>query len=72
MKKLIQISLVLVLIFGLLQFVAAEPTARTIGSSVASSLDSGSTTSMEGTQMAGCLVRVKGVSCAMPEVGWNT
>lgn len=72
MKKLIQIALVLVLIAGLFQFVAAEPTASTMGSSAAVSSDFGSTTFVEGSQMASCLVLRTRVICVMPNVGWNT
>jgi hypothetical protein len=72
MKKLIQIALVLVLIAGLFQFVAAEPPVSTMGSSAAVSLDLTNTSSVENTQMAGCFIRIKGVICVMPNVGWNT
>lgn len=72
MKKLIQIALVLVLIAGLFQFVTAEPTAGTVGSSATNSLNLRSTTSVEDTQVAGCFVRIKGVICVTPNVGWNT
>ena len=72
MKKLIQIALILVLIAGLFQFVAPQPTASTIGSSTAVSADFGSTTSVEDTQMAGCLVLNRRVTCVIPNVGWNT
>jgi hypothetical protein len=73
MKKIIQIALVLVLIAGLFQFVAAEPAASMIGSNAAVSADFGSATSVEDTQMAGCLVLFnKRVVCVMPNVGWNT
>jgi hypothetical protein len=73
MKKIIQIALVLVLIAGLFQFVAAQPTASTIGSNAAVSADFGSATSVEDMQMAGCLVLFnKRVVCVMPNVGWNT
>ena len=72
MKKLIQIALILVLIAGLFQFVAPEPTASSMGSSAAFSADFGSTTSVEDTQMAGCLVLNRRVTCVIPNVGWNT
>ena len=72
MKKLIQIALILVLIAGLFQFVAPEPTASTIGSSTAVSADFGSATSIEDSQMAGCLILHRRVTCVTPNVGWNT
>ena len=72
MKKFIQIALVLVLIAGLFQFVAADPTASTIGSSAVISADFESNTSVEDTQMAGCLVLHKRMICVVPNVGWNT
>jgi hypothetical protein len=74
MKKLIQISLVLILICGLFQFVAAEPmdSASSIGTSAASSVDITADTPLEDTHMAACLVSIKGVICVMPNVGWNT
>jgi hypothetical protein len=72
MKKLMQIALILVLIAGLFQFIAAEPTASTIGSSATVSANFGSNTSIENTQMAACLIRIKGVICVIPNVGWNT
>ena len=72
MKKLIQIALILVLIAGLFQFVAAEPTASTIGSSAISSAGFESSTSMESARLPGCLVRNKITICVVPNVGWNT
>jgi hypothetical protein len=72
MKKLIQIGLVLVLIVGLFQFVPTAPTTGTVSSSVTISADLRSTTLVEDTQMAGCLVLLKRVICVVPNVGWNT
>jgi len=71
MKKLIQISLVLILILGLFQFMPAESNSGAIGSSAASSL--GITAPIaEDAYAAGCFVRIKGVICVTPNVGWNT
>lgn len=73
MKKLIQISLVLILILGLFQFLPAESTSSAvIGSSATSSLSITADSAAENADMAGCLVRIKGVICVMPNVGWNT
>ena len=72
MKKLIQISLVLILILGLFQFIPAESNSGVIGSSAASSLSITADSSVESTQMAGCLTLRKIVVCVTPNVGWNT
>lgn len=72
MKKFIQITLVLVLIAGLFQFVVSEPMAGTIGSNASLSTDFRSTATVEDTQMAGCLVLFNRVICVVPNVGWNT
>jgi hypothetical protein len=73
MKKLIQISLVIVLVFVLSQAVTAGSliSSGTIGSSTVSHI-SAANTSVEGIQAAACLVRVKGVICVRPNVGWNS
>jgi len=74
MKKLIQISLVVVLVFVLFQAVTAGPmvSASKIGSSAASSISSTANTSVEDVQMAACLIRITGVICVTPNVGWNS
>ena len=71
MKKLIQISLVLILILGLFQFTLAEATSSAIGSSAASSLSIAAPIAEDG-YAASCFVRIKGVICVTPNVGWNT
>jgi hypothetical protein len=73
MKKFTQIALVLVLIAVLFQFVAPAPVAAgTISSSAAISNDFRSSATVEDSQMAACLIRIKGIHCVMPNVGWNT
>lgn len=74
MKKLIQISLVVVLVFVLFQAVAAGSalSSGAVGSSTASHISPAANTSVEGMQMAACIVRVKGVICVRPNVGWNS
>ncbi len=72
MKKLIQISLVLILICGLFQFVPAESASSPIGSSAASSLNVSADSSAENAEMASCLTLRKIAVCVMPNVGWNT
>jgi hypothetical protein len=74
MKKIIQFSLVLVLVFVLFQAVAAGSMASSSssGSNVASDISSPLGTSAEGLQMAACLVSVKGTFCVAPAVGWNS
>ena len=74
MKKFIQISLIAVLVFVLLQAVAAGPmvSVSKIGSTAASSISSTANTSVEDVQMAACLVLIKGVICVTPNVGWNS
>ena len=73
MKKFIQIALILVLIAGLFQFAASEPVAAgTISSNAAISNDFRSSATVEDSQMAACLIRIKGRPCVIPNVGWNT
>ena len=74
MKKLIQISLVVVLVFVLFQAVAGGSvvSSGTVGSSTANHVSPAANASMEGLQMAACLVRIKGVVCVQPHVGWNS
>jgi hypothetical protein len=74
MKKLIQISLIVILVFVLFQAVAGESvtTSGQVDSSTSNSVSSPVSTSLEGGQMAACLVRIKGVVCVQPHVGWNS
>ena len=74
MKKLIQISLIVVLVFVLFQAAAGGSVVSSgkIGSSDVSHISSTVNTSLEGAQMAACVVRIKGVVCVTPNVGWNS
>jgi hypothetical protein len=75
MKKLIQISLVVILVFVLFQAIAGGSTvsASQIGSSADSSIFFTADTSAEDVHTAACTARIKGVVCVMPNrVGWNT
>jgi hypothetical protein len=74
MKKIIQISLVVILVFVLFQAVNTESISYsgTIGASTASRVSSPVQASAEGVQAAACLVRIKGVICVRPNVGWNS
>ncbi len=71
MKKLIQISLLVVLVLVLSQAAAAAPvdSASQIGSHAATSISS---TAVEDAHAAACLVYIKGIVCVTPNVGWNT
>ena len=75
MKKLIQISLIVILVCVLFQVMAggAMAPADTTGSSTASGAFFTTNASVENSQMASsCTVRIKGVVCVMPNrVGWN-
>lgn len=75
MKKFIQISLVVILVFGLFQAIAGGSTvsASKIDSSAASHIFFTAHTSVEDVHAAACMVNIKGVVCVMPNrVGWNT
>lgn len=74
MKKLIQLALVVVLVVVLFQAVAGVSvvSSSSLGSNAASSISSPVDASAQGVQMATCLVRVKGVICVRPNVGWNS
>lgn len=74
MKKFIQISLVIVLMFVLFQAVAVGSvnSSGTVSSGTASHVSPTVNTATEGVQMAACLVRIKGVICVQPNVGWNS
>ena len=74
MKKLLQICLIVILVFVFLQ-------AATVGGEIASVQIDGATAgravstvsiSAEGTHLSACIIRIKGVVCVMPNVGWNS
>jgi hypothetical protein len=72
MKKFIQILLVVVLIFALFQAVTGRSLISS-GMSDSNANSSALSTSAEDVQIAAeCLVRVKGVICVRPNVGWNS
>jgi hypothetical protein len=74
MKKFTQLSLVLILVFVLFQAVSAGSVVSpsNIGSHAATHISSLASTSVEGVQMAACLVHITGVICVQPNVGWNS
>jgi hypothetical protein len=72
MKKAIQIWLVVVLVFVLFQ-AATGGSLISSGMSDSNANSSALSSAAEDVQMtAGCLVRVKGVICVRPNVGWNS
>lgn len=72
MKKFIQILLVVVLVFVLFQAVTGGSLISS-GMSDSNANSSALSASAEDVQMAAeCLVRVKGVICVRPNVGWNS
>jgi hypothetical protein len=74
MKKLIQISLILILVSVLFQAVGAGSmaSASEVGSNTVDGIFLTANTSVANVQTSACLVRIKGVICASPNVGWNT
>jgi len=74
MKKFIQLSLVLILVFVLFQAVSGGSvvTPGNVGSHAATHISSPVSTSVEGVQTAACLVHIAGVICVQPNVGWNS
>jgi hypothetical protein len=74
MKKFIQISLVIILVFGLFQFIAAPSmdVAAQPSSMGVRNISSITHAPVQDIQMAACLVRIKGVACVKPLVGWNS
>jgi hypothetical protein len=74
MKKIIQISLVVVLVFVIFQAVNAGSitSSGTVGASTASRISSPVNASAEGVQMASCPVDIKDGFCVQPNVGWNS
>jgi hypothetical protein len=73
MKKFIQITLIVVLVLVLFQAVAGGTTvsAGELGSHATSSISVRADTSTTDVYAAGCLVRVRGMVCVKPLVGWN-
>ena len=74
MKKLIQISLIVILVCVVFQGMAGGSmvSASNVESSAASNASFSADTSVEEVQMAACLATLKRVVCVMPNVGWNT
>jgi hypothetical protein len=74
MKKLIQISLVVILVFMLVQAIAGGSIVSTskLDSSTTSGTFFTADTSVEDVHAAACQVHIKGVICVKPLVGWNT
>ena len=74
MKKLIQISLIIVLVLILFQAVAGGVGVASDQAElgVATNISSVAKTTSEDVQMAACLVEIKGVICVKPNVGWNS
>lgn len=74
MKKILQICLIALLVFVLMQtFVGGALTAFSHSHPVAASQASFTgKTATEGVQMAACLVSIKGVPGIKPTVGWNS
>ncbi len=73
MKKLIQISLIVVLVFAMFQAVIASPTVSVggVGSHQIQTISSTANASAQASQMATCL-GIKGLLCIVPNVGWNS
>jgi hypothetical protein len=74
MKKITQLSLVLILVFVLFQAVSGGSMVSpgNVGSHTATHISSPASTSVEGVQMAACLIHSTGVICVQPNVGWNS
>jgi hypothetical protein len=73
MKKFLQITLIVVLVLVWFQAIAGGTTvsAGELGSHTTSSISVRADTSVADVYAAGCLVRIKGVICVQPLVGWN-
>ena len=71
MKKLLQISLIVVLVFAMFQAVLASPTASVGGIGSHQVQNFASTTIRQGSQLAVCPL-LKGLPCVVPNVGWNS
>ena len=74
MKKLFQICLIVVLVFVLFQAVAgsAAMASGQMDPEAASNNSFATSTSVEGAHASACLIRVKGLPCVIPNVGWNS
>jgi glutamate synthase domain-containing protein 3 len=74
MKKFIQLSLVLILVIVLFQAVSGGSAVSpgNVGAHTATHISSPASTSVEGIQMAACLIHIAGVICVQPNVGWNS
>ncbi|HJR79101.1 MAG TPA: hypothetical protein VJ821_03445 [Anaerolineales bacterium] len=74
MKKLIQISLIVILVCAVFQVMAGGSmvSASNVESSAPSIASFSADTSVQDVQMATCLAILKRVVCVMPNVGWNT
>jgi len=74
MKKLIQLSLVVIFVLVLFQTMAAGSVAASHQSElgIARNISSRVSSSTEGVAMAVCFSGIKGVICVMPQVGWNS
>jgi hypothetical protein len=74
MKKLIQISLIIVLVLVLFQAtvggLGGSPSKA--GSGAAGSVSFTASTSIDDVYATACLVYIKGVVCVRPNVGWNS
>jgi hypothetical protein len=74
MKKLLQICLIVILVFVLFQAVvgSAATASGQLDSVAASPNSSTMSVSVEDAHASACLVRVRGVVCVKPLVGWNS
>ena len=73
MKKLLQICLILILVFALFQAVVGGAALASGQPDLAASHNSSVTNvSAESSHASACMIRVKGVICVMPLVGWNS
>jgi hypothetical protein len=74
MKKLLQICLIAVLVLVLFQAFAAEgamASAHNDGVTAGRTVSTLSA-SAEGAHQSACLIRIKGLPCVIPNVGWNS
>jgi hypothetical protein len=74
MKKIIQLALVVLLVCVVFQTVGdgSMASASNAGSNLINGTLLVEKTSEADVHMAACLVRIKGVICISPNVGWNT
>jgi hypothetical protein len=73
MKKLVQISLVVIVVLVLLLVTVGAPNASVdkMSSDTAQSISATASTAVPGTQVASCS-SIKSVNCAPSKVGWNS